>query len=114
MTIVNMWIFPSLSQLSLTGAVLSLDGTQCLKESLTAQIPDWSPATGGPGSMSISSIFVQKEMHEAVVAAEELGTKLAETLLSQGAKDILLAAQEENSLWRVELLKYSTRQITSV
>lgn len=72
--------------------MLSLDGSDCLKESMVAEIPAWSSAAGNDGSMTTSRIYTPHQMHKAMVAAEALGTQLAEALLSKGAKDILLSA----------------------
>ncbi|XP_043976125.1 porphobilinogen deaminase-like isoform X2 [Gambusia affinis] len=85
------------SQLYLTGAVYSLDGSQSIKETMQTSI--------APGDESLERVDEQvqrvgvtaiKVPAEAQDAAERLGVKLADLLLSKGAKEILTVARQLN------------------
>uniref|UniRef100_A0A3B5QRX7 Porphobilinogen deaminase n=1 Tax=Xiphophorus maculatus TaxID=8083 RepID=A0A3B5QRX7_XIPMA len=86
------------SQLYLTGAVYSLDGSQSIKETMQTSI-----APGDEQSLERVDEQVQrvgvtaiKVPAEAQDAAERLGVKLADLLLSKGAKEILTVARQLN------------------
>uniref|UniRef100_A0A3B5L5L5 hydroxymethylbilane synthase n=1 Tax=Xiphophorus couchianus TaxID=32473 RepID=A0A3B5L5L5_9TELE len=80
------------SQLYLTGAVYSLDGSQSIKETMQTSI-----APGDEVSqvqrVGVTAIKVPAEAQDA---AERLGVKLADLLLSKGAKEILTVARQLN------------------
>uniref|UniRef100_A0A3P8ZR20 hydroxymethylbilane synthase n=1 Tax=Esox lucius TaxID=8010 RepID=A0A3P8ZR20_ESOLU len=75
------------SVLSLTGAVYSLDGTDCLKDTMEASI------TPGNQHVGVTALNVPQFSQ---VAAEKLGVALADLLLSQGAMEILTTARKLN------------------
>uniref|UniRef100_A0A3B3V3F6 Porphobilinogen deaminase n=1 Tax=Poecilia latipinna TaxID=48699 RepID=A0A3B3V3F6_9TELE len=86
------------SQLYMTGAVYSLDGSQSIKETMQTSI-----APGDEQSLERVDEQVQrvgvtamKVPAEAQDAAERLGIKLADLLLSKGAKEILTVARQLN------------------
>ncbi|XP_032226464.1 porphobilinogen deaminase [Nematostella vectensis] len=81
-------------QLTLTGAVLSLDGSECIQETMTKDIPPMSDKGSGQPSMGVTSILVPAHMWPAVHAGEELGHALAQSLIKQGANSILAAARQ--------------------
>ncbi|KAM5132071.1 porphobilinogen deaminase [Mantella aurantiaca] len=85
------------SQLYLTGAVYSLDGSECLKETMQRCVvfqnqEDECPDDDGQ-HVGITALGVP---HKALEAAESLGTNLADLLLSKGAKEILTVARQLN------------------
>ncbi|KAG9482587.1 hypothetical protein GDO78_011328 [Eleutherodactylus coqui] len=85
------------SQLYLTGAVYSLDGSDCLKETMQRNIVFPNEDVDGPNDDSqhvgITALGVP---YRALASAEQLGTELADLLLSQGAKEILTVARQLN------------------
>ncbi|PWA22011.1 hypothetical protein CCH79_00010247 [Gambusia affinis] len=111
------------SQLYLTGAVYSLDGSQSIKETMQTSIApgDEASVKAFPGRCSSLQLFnLPSDVHsqqslervdeqvqrvgvtaikvpaEAQDAAERLGVKLADLLLSKGAKEILTVARQLN------------------
>ncbi|XP_043936879.1 porphobilinogen deaminase isoform X2 [Protopterus annectens] len=85
------------SQLYLTGAVYSLDGSDCLKDTMQTSVASILQED------SITADYVQhvgitaKNIPDsALVAAEKLGVDLANLLLCQGAKEILTVARQLN------------------
>ena len=83
-------------QLSITGAVFSLDGKECIMETVFGTLPD--PAVQ-PGScphavLTQSSIYVPEGVRDSLVAAEKLGEQLAQALIARGAERVLRAARE--------------------
>ncbi|XP_077312950.1 porphobilinogen deaminase isoform X2 [Lithobates pipiens] len=85
------------SQLYLTGAVYSLDGSECLKETMQAcvvfpneegECPDDNAQHVGITALGVP--------HKALEAAEILGADLANLLISKGAKEILTVARQLN------------------
>ncbi|XP_075047099.1 porphobilinogen deaminase isoform X2 [Mixophyes fleayi] len=85
------------SQLYLTGAVYSLDGSDCLKETMQSCIVFPNEEVEGPNDDSqhvgITAVGVP---HKSLASAECLGTELADLLLSKGAKKILTVARQLN------------------
>ncbi|XP_031734904.1 porphobilinogen deaminase [Anarrhichthys ocellatus] len=85
------------SQLYLTGAVFSLDGSDSLKETMQTSV-----AADGKSSDAVDErvqrvgVTAGKISGEAQDAAERLGVDLAKLLLSKGAKDILTVARQLN------------------
>ncbi|XP_053547321.1 porphobilinogen deaminase isoform X2 [Bombina bombina] len=85
------------SQLYLTGAVYSLDGSDSLKETMQTCIQFPSEDEEGPNDdtqhVGITASGVSRQ---ALQSAEHLGTELANLLLSKGAKEILTVARQLN------------------
>ncbi|KAM4651647.1 porphobilinogen deaminase isoform 2-T2 [Discoglossus pictus] len=85
------------SQLYLTGAVYSLDGSDYLKETMQSCIQFPSEDEDGPNDdtqhVGITALGVPRL---ALASAERLGTELADLLLSKGAKEILTVARQLN------------------
>uniref|UniRef100_A0A8C2A4X5 hydroxymethylbilane synthase n=2 Tax=Cyprinus carpio TaxID=7962 RepID=A0A8C2A4X5_CYPCA len=75
------------SMLYLTGAVYSLDGADCLKDTMQT-VSAQECVHVGVTANSVSS--------SALEAAEKLGMDLANALLNKGAKDILTTARKLN------------------
>ncbi|KAK3697919.1 hypothetical protein QZH41_013006, partial [Actinostola sp. cb2023] len=85
------------NKLSLTGAVLSLDGKQCVNQTMVKDIPPLNEALRGKEpSLGMSSILIPAHMYDAVHEGEILGDKLAHALIAEGAAEILEKAREEN------------------
>ena len=87
-------------QLTITGAVFSLDGTECLKETVSGTLPE--PAVQGGSCphavLTQSSIYVPDGLRDSLVAAEKLGEKLARALIAKGAVEVLRKARQEKDL----------------
>ncbi|CAN2387915.1 Porphobilinogen deaminase [Pristimantis euphronides] len=85
------------SQLYLTGAVYSLDGSDCLKETMQRTVVFPDEEVDGPNDDSqhvgITALGVPQN---ALDSAERLGSELADLLLSKGAKEILTVARQLN------------------
>ncbi|KAG8569740.1 hypothetical protein GDO81_014530 [Engystomops pustulosus] len=85
------------SQLYLTGAVYSLDGSDCLKETMQRTVVFPHEDVEGPNDdcqhVGITALGVPRR---ALEAADYLGTELADLLLSRGAKEILTVARQLN------------------
>uniref|UniRef100_A0A8D0G9M0 Porphobilinogen deaminase n=1 Tax=Sphenodon punctatus TaxID=8508 RepID=A0A8D0G9M0_SPHPU len=85
------------SQLYLTGAVYSLDGSDSLKETMQTGVNFPPQKEEGPNDdvqhVGITAGNVPRYAQEA---AEQLGVELANLLLSQGAKRILRVARQLN------------------
>lgn len=76
------------SRLKLDGAVLSLDGSTCIKETITKDLhPVGQPSN--EFTVTDSQVVVDNAFSEAVRDAEELGRLLADTLKERGANDVL-------------------------
>ena len=89
-------------QFEFIGAVLSLDGSQCLKETRTADITI-PPEEPGNFIVTASMVVINAAFEEAVLAAEEVGSKVAEALKKQGACQILEQAREAISVAQNDL-----------
>lgn len=87
-------------QLTITGAVFSLDGKECIKETITGILPDLAVQDGScpHAVLTQSSIYVPEGLRDALVAAEKLGDQLARALISKGAVEVLRKAREEKDL----------------
>lgn len=88
-------------QLTITGAVFSLDGKECIKETITGTLPD--PGTVQDGScphavLTQSSIYVPEGLRDVLVTAEKLGEQLARSLINRGAEEVLRKARKEKDL----------------
>ncbi|XP_018598460.1 porphobilinogen deaminase-like [Scleropages formosus] len=85
------------SQLYLTGAVYSLDGSDSLKETMqTSILPGNQVEEGvdeGAQRVGVTASNVPRASQDA---AEKLGVDLAQLLLSKGAKEILTVARQLN------------------
>ncbi|XP_015193032.2 hydroxymethylbilane synthase a isoform X2 [Lepisosteus oculatus] len=85
------------SQLYLTGAVYSLDGSDSLKETMQASVAsDKQEEDGVDDGAQRVGITAGNVPHLAQEAAEKLGVDLAKLLLSKGAKEILTVARQLN------------------
>ncbi|XP_028664345.2 hydroxymethylbilane synthase a isoform X1 [Erpetoichthys calabaricus] len=85
------------TQLYLTGAVYSLDGSECLKETMQANLEsplqDQDVASDGVQRVGITAWTIPASQQ---ATAEKLGVDLADLLLSRGAKEILTVARQLN------------------
>lgn len=85
------------SQLYLTGAVYSLDGSDCLKDTMQTNVTSISQEDFNTADDDQHVGITAKNIPaSALVAAEKLGIDLAYLLLSQGAKEILTVARQLN------------------
>ncbi|XP_029372989.1 porphobilinogen deaminase isoform X2 [Echeneis naucrates] len=85
------------SQLYLTGAVYSLDGSDSLKETMQASVAADDKSSEEPEEpVQHVGITASKISGEAQGRAERLGVDLANLLLSKGAKEILTVARQLN------------------
>ncbi|XP_060901991.1 porphobilinogen deaminase-like isoform X1 [Labrus mixtus] len=85
------------SQLYLTGAVYSLDGSDSLKETMQTSITAAGKSLEGVDErLQRVGVTATKISGEAQDRAERLGTDLANLLLSKGAKEILTVARQLN------------------
>ena len=87
-------------QLTITGAVFSLDGKECIMETVTGTLPDPSVQDGScpHAVLTQSSIYVPERLRDAVVTAEKLGEQLARALIGKGAVEVLRKARQEKDL----------------
>ncbi|XP_053504675.1 porphobilinogen deaminase-like [Ictalurus furcatus] len=85
------------SQLYLTGAVYSLDGSDSLKETMQTSIEsedqEQEKVDEGVQRVGVTALKVSGAAQDA---AEKLGVDLANLLLSKGAKEILIVARQLN------------------
>uniref|UniRef100_A0A667YK94 hydroxymethylbilane synthase n=1 Tax=Myripristis murdjan TaxID=586833 RepID=A0A667YK94_9TELE len=84
------------SQLYLTGAVYSLDGSDSLKETMQTGITDLNKVTEVDERVQRVGVTASKISGPAQDGAERLGIDLANLLLSKGAKEILTVARQLN------------------
>ncbi|XP_073176764.1 porphobilinogen deaminase-like isoform X2 [Lepidochelys kempii] len=85
------------SQLYLTGAVYSLDGSDSLKDTMQTGVNYPQQNQEGPNDdTQYVGITAKKIPRHAQEAAENLGVELASLLLSKGAKRILSVARQLN------------------
>ncbi|XP_030077065.1 porphobilinogen deaminase isoform X2 [Microcaecilia unicolor] len=85
------------SQLYLTGAVYSLDGSDSLQETMQTNVLFSQQDGDGPNDDTQHVGITAKTIpHCALGAAEALGINLANLLLSKGAKQILTVARQLN------------------
>ncbi|XP_068561637.1 porphobilinogen deaminase-like isoform X2 [Cebidichthys violaceus] len=85
------------SQLYLTGAVFSLDGSDSLKETMqTSVAADDKSSDAVDERVQRVGVTASKISGEAQDGAERLGVDLANLLLSKGAKEILTVARQLN------------------
>ncbi|XP_031559795.1 porphobilinogen deaminase-like isoform X2 [Actinia tenebrosa] len=86
------------NKLTLTGAVLSLDGKKCVQETMTTDIPPVNEdKKGNQPTLGVSSILMPSHMYDAMHQGEELGQNLAKDLIARGADVILAQAKLEIS-----------------
>lgn len=85
------------SQLYLTGAVYSLDGSDSLKDTMQTSIADseesWDQVDDQVQRVGVTAIKISGQAQNN---AERLGVDLANLLLSKGAKEILTVARQLN------------------
>ncbi|KAM9298899.1 porphobilinogen deaminase [Gastrophryne carolinensis] len=85
------------SELYLTGAVFSLDGLECLKETMQSRVVFPNKEIEGPNDNTQHvSITARGVSAQALESAEKLGKDLADLLLCKGAKTILAVARQLN------------------
>lgn len=86
------------SQLYLTGAVYSLDGSESLKETMQTSVAPGDQQSLEKVDERVQRVGVTATKLPADVqdAAERLGVDLANLLLSKGAKEILMVARQLN------------------
>ncbi|XP_076867953.1 hydroxymethylbilane synthase a isoform X3 [Brachyhypopomus gauderio] len=84
------------SVLYLTGAVYSLDGVDCLKDTMQTNVNLNDKVCEGAGDRAHVGVTAPKIPLLALDAAEKLGVDLANLLLTKGAKDILTTARQLN------------------
>ncbi|XP_062845182.1 hydroxymethylbilane synthase a [Trichomycterus rosablanca] len=84
------------SVLYLTGAVYSLDGAECLKDTIQTNIQFDDVVRDGTEEQVHVGVTANTISLTALDAAEKLGVDLANFLLSKGAKDILTTARQLN------------------
>uniref|UniRef100_A0A8C8RTX4 Porphobilinogen deaminase n=1 Tax=Pelusios castaneus TaxID=367368 RepID=A0A8C8RTX4_9SAUR len=85
------------SQLYLTGAVYSLDGSDSLKETMQTDVNYMPQNENGPNDDTQHVGITAKNIpSHAQEAAENLGIEVASLLLSKGAKHILSVARQLN------------------
>ena len=81
------------------GAVLSLDGKQCVNQTMITDIPPINEALQGKEPLlGMSSILIPARIYDAVHAGEKLGEKLAQALISEGADRVLEEAKKQNEI----------------
>ncbi|ROI27785.1 Porphobilinogen deaminase, partial [Anabarilius grahami] len=84
------------SKLYLTGAVYSLDGADCLKDTMQTCVEiDNKVSESAPECVHVA-VTANNISSSALDAAEKLGMDLANVLLNKGAKDILTTARKLN------------------
>lgn len=84
------------SMLYLTGAVYSLDGADCLKDTMQTCVEldnKVNESTQRSANVGVTACNISSS---ALEAAEKLGLDLANVLLNKGAKDILTTARKLN------------------
>uniref|UniRef100_A0A8B9HM09 hydroxymethylbilane synthase n=1 Tax=Astyanax mexicanus TaxID=7994 RepID=A0A8B9HM09_ASTMX len=84
------------SVLYLTGAVYSLDGADCLKDTMQTNIELDNKVNESTEEHVNVAITANNISVTALSAAEKLGLDLANLLLTKGAKDILTTARQLN------------------
>ncbi|KAI8477958.1 hypothetical protein Bbelb_443130 [Branchiostoma belcheri] len=86
-------------ELYLTGAVLSLDGSECLKETMQTSLSDTQTQedSSSEAHQHYVSVVAQTISHQAMQAAEDIGIDMAKLLISKGAGDILAVARQQNA-----------------
>ena len=80
--------------------MFSLDGTECLKETVSGTLPEPAVPSGScpHAVLTQSSIYVPDGLRDGLVAAEKLGEKLARALIAKGAVEVLRKARQEKDL----------------
>ena len=80
--------------------MFSLDGTECLKETVSGTLPEPTVQGGScpHAVLTQSSIYVPDGLRDSLVAAEKLGEKLAQALIAKGAVEVLRKARQEKDL----------------
>lgn len=85
------------SQLYLTGAVFSLDGSDSLKDTMQTSVAGGDEAVQKVDEqVQRVGVTAAEVPGDAQDRAERLGTDLADLLLSKGAKEILTVARQQN------------------
>uniref|UniRef100_A0A9J8CD10 Porphobilinogen deaminase n=1 Tax=Cyprinus carpio carpio TaxID=630221 RepID=A0A9J8CD10_CYPCA len=84
------------SMLYLTGAVYSLDGADCLKDTMQTVVEIDNKVSESAQECVHVGVTANSVSSSALEAAEKLGMDLANALLNKGAKDILTTARKLN------------------
>uniref|UniRef100_A0A673KW93 hydroxymethylbilane synthase n=1 Tax=Sinocyclocheilus rhinocerous TaxID=307959 RepID=A0A673KW93_9TELE len=84
------------SMLYLTGAVYSLDGADCLKDTMQTVVEIDNKVSESAQECEHVGVTANSVSSSALEAAEKLGMDLANALLNKGAKDILTTARTLN------------------
>ncbi|XP_051748577.1 hydroxymethylbilane synthase a isoform X1 [Ctenopharyngodon idella] len=84
------------SMLYLTGAVYSLDGADCLKDTMQTCVEIDNKVSESAQECVHVAVTANNISSSALDAAEKLGMDLANVLLNKGAKDILTTARKLN------------------
>lgn len=84
------------SMLYLTGAVCSLDGADCLKDTMKISVELDNKVNESAQEFAHVGVTATNVSSNALEAAEKLGVDLANVLLDKGAKDILATARKLN------------------
>ncbi|XP_016144226.1 hydroxymethylbilane synthase a isoform X6 [Sinocyclocheilus grahami] len=82
--------------LYLTGAVYSLDGADCLKDTMQTVVEIDNKVSESAQTCEHVGVTASSVSSSALEAAEKLGMDLANALLNKGAKDILTTARKLN------------------
>lgn len=81
----------------MVGAVLSLDGQECIKNTIVQDIPPINEDLKGKDPiLGMSSILIPAHWYDAVQQGEIAGEKLGLELISKGADKILEKARLDN------------------
>eukprot|EP00794_Sanderia_malayensis_P010859 gene10859-12014_t len=83
------------SELELTGAVLSLDGSTCIKHTISGSVKAVTGEHNDRYVVTKSQVIVNEAFESSVHDAEDIGRKLADALKEQGANDVLTSAQKQ-------------------
>uniref|UniRef100_A0A673JES6 hydroxymethylbilane synthase n=1 Tax=Sinocyclocheilus rhinocerous TaxID=307959 RepID=A0A673JES6_9TELE len=84
------------SMLYFTGAVYSLDGADCLKDTMQTVVEIDNKVNESAQECVHVGVTANNVSSSALEAAEKLGMDLANALLNKGAKDILTTARQLN------------------
>ncbi|XP_065055726.1 porphobilinogen deaminase-like isoform X2 [Rhopilema esculentum] len=99
---IGVWCTYEKPKFEMIGAVLSLDGSKCLKRTLHAEI-ELPNKKSDNYIVTESMVIIDSVLERAVLAAEDVGLKLANELKEDGACEILQQAREQISLAQNDL-----------
>ncbi|KAI0225024.1 Porphobilinogen deaminase [Lamellibrachia satsuma] len=84
-------------QLLLKGGVYSIDGTKAVVDTMTTKLPaEWEPSTkkSTKRTKQFSCVVAENFCQEALQKAEDLGVKLAKTMVTSGSRGDSMGSQE--------------------